>query len=185
MAVLRRAPMTSSASPSPSCCPDSCRARPSASAARPTPSQLRAVSSRFPAEAALSLIEEAPGDALLLASVHDLTERFELGAQRERADRLESHGIAAGGANAHDFNNLLGVILNDTTLRERQVDDPRVAADGARSGRQRRVRPSSRASSSASRAATRRTRSRLRSTTPSAGSPRCAREPSGRALRAT
>lgn len=93
--------------------------------------------SSFPAEAALSRVEEAPGRALLLASVRDLTERFELEAerrqraletQREQADRLDSLGMLAGGI-AHDFNNLLGVILNYTTLLERQVPDTQSHAD--------------------------------------------------------
>ncbi|MDA8295396.1 MAG: PAS domain S-box protein [Actinomycetota bacterium] len=93
--------------------------------------------SSFPAEAALSRVEEAPGQALLLASVRDLTERFELEAerrqraletQREQADRLDSLGMLAGGI-AHDFNNLLGVVLNYTTLLEREVSDRRALAD--------------------------------------------------------
>ncbi|MDA8261333.1 MAG: PAS domain S-box protein, partial [Actinomycetota bacterium] len=98
---------------------------------------LRKDGSTFQAEIALSYVEDADSHFLVLASVRDLTERLELEserrqraleAQREQADRLESLGKLAGGV-AHDFNNLLGVILNYTTLLERQLEDPRARAD--------------------------------------------------------
>ena len=100
-------------------------------------SAIRKDGSIFQAEVAFSYVEDEESRALVLASVRDLTERLELErerrrmaleAQRERADRLEGLGKLAGGV-AHDFNNLLGVILNYTTLLERQLEDSRHRAD--------------------------------------------------------
>ncbi|MDA8117473.1 MAG: PAS domain S-box protein [Actinomycetota bacterium] len=100
-------------------------------------SALRRDGSTFQAEIALSYVEDEESRALVLASVRDLTERLELEderrqraleAQREQADRLDSLGKLAGGV-AHDFNNLLGVILNYSTLLERQLQEPRQRAD--------------------------------------------------------
>jgi PAS domain S-box-containing protein len=91
----------------------------------------------FPAEISLSAVREDPGSVLVLASVRDVTERFELAAarqrealeaQRERSHRLESLGQLAGGI-AHDFNNLLGVILNYSALLTRRATDPTTTGD--------------------------------------------------------
>lgn len=91
----------------------------------------------LPAEVTLSRVSDDDHHPLVLASVRDLTERFELEAERrrrvleaerERTDRLESLGKLAGGV-AHDFNNLLGVILNYTTLLERQLTGDQALAD--------------------------------------------------------
>ncbi len=91
----------------------------------------------FPAEVALSVVEEDGSAPLFLAAIQDVTERLQLEeerrqrvveSERERADRLDSLGKLAGGV-AHDFNNVLGVILNYATLLERHAPDAQWRAD--------------------------------------------------------
>ena len=93
--------------------------------------------STFPAEVAVSRVGGDDRDPLVLVSVRDLTDRYELEAERhrlaveaerERSDRLDSLGKLAGGV-AHDFNNLLGVILNYTALLDRQVAEGQAHED--------------------------------------------------------
>jgi len=61
----------------------------------------------------------------LLVVVNDITDRKNLEAQLNQAQKIDSVGRLAGGV-AHDFNNMLGVILGHTEMALEQVgpDDP-------------------------------------------------------------
>lgn len=68
------------------------------------------------------------GEARILATMHDITQRRLLQDQVARSQKLEAVGQLAGGV-AHDFNNLLTVINGYTSLLLGQLrDDPEMAA---------------------------------------------------------
>jgi PAS domain S-box-containing protein len=67
------------------------------------------------------------GRRLMLAIVHDLTERQAIESQLQQAQKMEAIGQLTGGL-AHDFNNLLGVIIgNLDLLREARPGDGELA----------------------------------------------------------
>ncbi len=89
---------------------------------------LRSDGTRVPVEVSVSLAHvDGPGsDPVLIAIMHDLTERRRLETQLLQAQRMESMGRLAGGV-AHDFNNMLGVISGyGELLRERLSADPQL-----------------------------------------------------------
>jgi PAS domain S-box-containing protein len=95
----------------------------------------------FPAEIALSY-RELDGERSSCAVVRDLTERQQLEAELQQAQKMEVIGRLAGGI-AHDFNNVLTAILGYSELALQQVpDNPGLSADieeiktaGERAGR--------------------------------------------------
>jgi hypothetical protein len=74
--------------------------------------------------AALSMqVASIGGRRVVLAVVHDLTERQAIEDQLRQAQKIEAIGQLTGGI-AHDFNNLLGVIIgNLDLLRETRLED--------------------------------------------------------------
>jgi hypothetical protein len=103
--------------------------------ARPGMQAQRADGTTFDVEVSLAPLMTDRG-RLIIAAVRDMTklmeaeeaeqdsrleaERERINARAERARRLESLGLLAGGV-AHDFNNLLSVIINYTALVEKQL----------------------------------------------------------------
>ncbi|MFH1686840.1 MAG: response regulator, partial [bacterium] len=81
-------------------------------------------------ETEVSLNRMALGNqVMLLAIVRDITERKQTELERtklqeklERAERMESLGVLAGGV-AHDLNNMLGPLVGYPELIERKLDD--------------------------------------------------------------
>ena len=115
-------------------------------ASKPTPRRLesragmqaqRADGTLFDAEISLAPIMTENG-RLIVTAIRDISsllavkeselasrleaERERMSARAERARRLESLGLLAGGV-AHDFNNLLAVIINYTALVEQQLEE--------------------------------------------------------------
>lgn len=78
---------------------------------------------RFPARVAVSLLPEADGDAGVVVSVQDRTEREELEAELRRSQRFQAMGALAG-AVAHDFNNMLVAMLSGAELIGACADQP-------------------------------------------------------------
>ena len=58
----------------------------------------------------------------VLITGRDVTEREQLAAERQQAQRLDSIGTMAGGV-AHDFNNILTAILGYAALIEHESED--------------------------------------------------------------
>lgn len=65
---------------------------------------------------------------VILAMIHDVTERAEIRRQLEHAQRMETLGRLAGGV-AHDVNNLLTVIRNTAELAGRDLEAGGDASD--------------------------------------------------------
>jgi two-component system, cell cycle sensor histidine kinase and response regulator CckA len=74
---------------------------------------LRGCGERFPCEVSLGRLANEGG--LLVASVHDLTERHRLEDQLRQTQKMEAIGRLAAGV-AHDFNNILGVVIGNSQL---------------------------------------------------------------------
>ena len=75
-------------------------------------------------ESTWSLVNDAAGNPTSILCIDtDVTEQRRLTLQLERAQRLESIGMLAGGI-AHDLNNALSPILMGTELLRQMVDDP-------------------------------------------------------------
>lgn len=81
----------------------------------------------FEAEVCLNRLD-IQGEVALLAIVRDITERkraetqkHELQDKLERAERMESLGVLAGGV-AHDLNNMLGPVVGYSELLLRELD---------------------------------------------------------------
>jgi PAS domain S-box-containing protein len=74
---------------------------------------LRSGGERFPCEVSLGRLANEGG--LLVASVHDLTERHRLEDQLRQTQKMEAIGRLAAGV-AHDFNNILGVVIGNSQL---------------------------------------------------------------------
>ena len=68
----------------------------------------------FPVEVHYGRLDSR-GQSMVVALVRDITERKQLEAQFQQAQKMESVGLLAGGL-AHDFNNLLQIIGGYTTL---------------------------------------------------------------------
>ena len=73
-------------------------------------------------DVSVSLLE-LNGDRFLFAFFRDVTERKRMEEEIQRAQKLESLGVLAGGL-AHDFNNLLTGILGNITMAKMYLDSP-------------------------------------------------------------
>ena len=74
-------------------------------------------------------ITEIGNQRAILATVHDITDRFKLEEQLRQAQKMEAVGRLAGGI-AHDFNNLLTAIRGNAELMSHRVKrDPSMAAE--------------------------------------------------------
>ena len=69
-----------------------------------------------------SMVVRVAGRRLVLALVHDLSERMRLEEQFRQAQKMEAIGVLAGGI-AHDFNNLLTSVLGYANLAVTEVAD--------------------------------------------------------------
>jgi len=80
--------------------------------------------SSFPVEVCLRRISFGDGD-LILANVHDITERRIMQDEIIKSQKLESLGTLAGGI-AHDFNNILTAILGNLSFVRLQMDSANI-----------------------------------------------------------
>ncbi len=69
----------------------------------------------------ISLLD-VDAQSLLLLTLQDITELFQLRNELDKTQRLESIGLLAGGL-AHDFNNILTAILGNVSLARMSVDE--------------------------------------------------------------
>jgi two-component system cell cycle sensor histidine kinase/response regulator CckA len=84
----------------------------------------RSDGSEFPVEVSLSPIE-TDSETLVAAAIRDISDRKQLEASLQQAQKVESLGILAGGI-AHDFNNLLMGVLGyaDVALVKSRAGSP-------------------------------------------------------------
>jgi two-component system, cell cycle sensor histidine kinase and response regulator CckA len=68
------------------------------------------------------------GKRMLVMVVRDMTDRKKNEETKRQLQKMESLGIMAGGI-AHDFNNLLQVVLGQTAIALRHIDQGNAAAD--------------------------------------------------------
>ena len=87
---------------------------------------LRGEGSRISVEASMSQVR-GESESNLLIVWRDITERLQLEAQFQQAQRMESVGRLAGGV-AHDFNNLLTIILGYGSALKSAIADPTLIA---------------------------------------------------------
>jgi len=84
----------------------------------PQTTLLRRVGGRVLVEGCCAPIRDADGKALGAVMVlRDVTERTKLEGELQRASKLESVGLLAGGI-AHDLNNILAIVMGNLTLAQ-------------------------------------------------------------------
>ncbi|MGE5316048.1 MAG: PAS domain S-box protein [Acidobacteriota bacterium] len=73
-------------------------------------------------------ILQMSGRRILASVVRDITDRKKMEETRRQLQKMESLGVMAGGI-AHDFNNLLQVVLGQTAIALRHIEQDTAAAD--------------------------------------------------------